>query len=99
MNYYLSLPRITNLALYMASRFAMRVVSLPLVVLSTLLCMNLQVPPPMGGPDHELWSNGHPTRGGPASIYSTMNHANYIGQARYTGIMGHDELHPVTVRC
>lgn len=54
----------------------------------------------MGGPDHELWSNGHPARGGPASIYSTMNHANYVGQASCTSNMGHDELHhPVSVRC
>lgn len=55
----------------------------------------------MGGPDHERWSNGHPT-GGPTSTYSTMNHAraNYISQARYTSNMRYDELpHPITVRC
>jgi len=53
----------------------------------------------MGGPDHELWSNGHPTGGGPPTTYSTMNHANYVAQARYTSNMGHDELpHPGTVR-
>jgi len=54
----------------------------------------------MGGPDHELWSNGHSTGGGPSTTYSTMNHANYAAQARYTSNMGHSELpHPVTVRC
>ena len=53
----------------------------------------------MGGPDHGLWSNEHPSTAG---LDSVMNHTNYPPQASHTSATGDDTgslPHTITVSC
>src|SRR5579863_4102234 len=56
----------------------------------------------MGGPNHELWLNEHPTGADLIGTYPALNQSNSAPRARYMTNMGPrlaDLPHPALVRC
>ena len=51
----------------------------------------------LGGRDHELWSNEHPTSIDSDGPYATVNHLNALPSTRYTSTMGNEDPSHVAI--